>query len=65
MTGEWHIGIDFTGYLLGFPILLWGLLAKRYRGVRPVPASRIIWIILGVVLIAGNIGQNIIEFRIL
>jgi len=63
MNGELHFSIDFTGYVLGLPIVLWGLLAKRYRGIRPVPVSRIICIILGLVLIAGNIGQNIIELR--
>ncbi len=61
MTGQW--AFDLTGYLLGIPLLLWGALARRYRGVRPVPFSRIIWILLGLILIAGNIGQNIIEFQ--
>jgi hypothetical protein len=61
MTGHW--AFDLTGYLLGVPVLLWGMLASRYRGARPVPVSRIVWVVLGLVLIAGNIGQNIIEFR--
>jgi len=61
MTANWTF--DFTGYLLGVPLLLWGMLAHRYRNIRPIPVSRIVWVLLGLVLIAGNIGQNIVEFR--
>jgi hypothetical protein len=61
MTGNWTF--DLTGYLLGIPLLLWGTLAPRYRGVRPIQVSRIIWILLGLVFTAGNIAQNIIEFQ--
>jgi hypothetical protein len=61
MTGTWTF--DLTGYLLGIPLLLWATLTRRYRDLRPIPVSRIVWTLVGLVLIAGNIGQNIIELR--
>jgi hypothetical protein len=58
--GNWSF--DFTGYIIGIPVLLYGIFAKRYWG-HPKKITRWVWIGLGIILIAGTLGQNIIEFR--
>ncbi len=53
---------DFTGYVLGAAAILYGCYAKRFRG-RPKAFGRWVWIVIGIIAIAGNVGQNIIEFQ--
>jgi hypothetical protein len=53
---------DLTGYVVGGAALLYALIAKRYK-IHPKKISRWLWIGFGVIAIAGNIAQNIIEFQ--
>jgi hypothetical protein len=53
---------DATGYVLGTAAILYGCYAKRFKG-RPKSVGRWVWIVIGIVAIAINIGQNIIEFQ--
>jgi hypothetical protein len=53
---------DLTGYIFGAAAILYGAYAKRFKG-RPTATARWIWVVVGIVLIAGNIGQNIIELQ--
>ncbi len=60
MVASWSL--DLTGYALGSAAILYALFAKRYK-IHPKKISRWLWIGFGVVAIAGNIAQNIIEFQ--
>ncbi len=53
---------DFTGYVFWAAAILYGCYAKRFRG-RPKAFGRWVWIVIGIIAIAGNVGQNIIEFQ--
>ncbi len=60
MIANWNL--DLTGYIIGAAALLYALLAKRYK-IQPNKISRWIWVGFGIISIAGNIAQNIIEFQ--
>ena len=60
MIANWSL--DLTGYIIGSAALLYALLARKYK-VQPKKLSRWVWIGFGVISIAGNIAQNIMEFQ--
>jgi hypothetical protein len=53
---------ELTGYILGGAALLYAFAGKRYK-IDPQKMSRWLWIGFGVIAIAGNVAQNIIELK--